>query len=138
MGSKIGLILAVAGGVLYIINSVTTFVSEQVLDLITSYLTMQFSAYAGTLIPIVKWLTGLGGVGVILGGIVSFLGFRKYGGYIIILSVLGGILSYGTFLYSAQQSGLLSRPMDQIAASIVGLGSGLLATVLSILAYIKR
>jgi hypothetical protein len=138
LGSKIGLILAVAGGVLYIINSVTTLVSQSVLDLITSYLTMQFSAYAGTLIPIVKWLTGLGGVGVILGGMVSFVGFKKIGGYIIILSVLGGILSYGTFLYSAQQSGLLSGPFDQIAASFVGLGSGFLATVLSILAYIKR
>jgi len=138
LGSITGLILAIVGGVLYIINGVTTSVSKQALDLITSFFTMQFPAYADILVPIVQWLTGLGGVGVIIGGIVSFVGFKKYGGYIIILSVLGGILSYGTFLYSAQQTGLLSQPLDQIVASIVGLGSGFLATVLSILAYIKR
>ncbi len=60
MGSKTGLILAVVGGVLYIINGVTTSVSKQALDLITSFLTMQFPASANTLVPIVQWLTGLG------------------------------------------------------------------------------
>jgi hypothetical protein len=138
LGSKIGLALAIAGGALYIIYGVATSVSQQVLNIITSYLTLTFPGLSNILIPIVQWLTGLGGVGVILGGVVSYVGLKKIGGIIIILSVLGGILSYGMYLYAAQQAGLFSQPMDQITAAFLNLGLGFVATVLSILAYLKR
>jgi hypothetical protein len=138
LGSKIGLALAIAGGALYIIYGVATSVSQQVLNIITSYLTLTFPGLSNILIPIVQWLTGLGGVGVILGGVVSYVGLKKIGGIIIILSVLGGILSYGMYLYAAQQAGLFSQPMDQITAAFLNLGLGFVATVFSILAYLKR
>ncbi len=115
----------------------TTAVSPQVLDLLTSYLTSMYPNYSNILIPIAQWLTGLGGVGVIIGGIVSYIGFQRYGGIIIILSILGGIVSYGTFLYTAQQTGLFNQPVQQILTVFPNLGLGFVATVLSIIAYIK-
>jgi hypothetical protein len=138
LGSKIGLALAIAGGALYIIYGVATSISQQVLNIITSYLTLTYPGLSNILIPIVQWLTGLGGVGVILGGVVSYVGLKRIGGIIIILSVLGSILSYGMYLYAAQQAGLFSQPMDQITAAFLNLGLGFVATVLSILAYLKR
>ncbi len=138
MGSKVGLIFALAGGALYIANGVTTSVSTEALRMIDSFISMQFPSFSSYLIPIVQWLTGLGGVGVMLGGVVAYFGFKEYGGYIIILSALGGIISYGTLLYSAQQSGLLSQPFSQASYFLVSLGPGFAASLLSVLAYLKR
>ncbi len=138
MGSKIGLILALAGGILYIINGVTTSVSTTAMNLITTFVTSQFPSYASYVIPIIQWLTGLGGIGVILGGVVCFMGAKQYGGYIIILSALGGILSYGVTVYNAQAAGLFSQPFSQVSVFLIGLGPGFAACILSLLAYVKR
>ncbi len=138
MGSKIGLILAVVGGSLYIIAGVTNSVSPQVLNIITSYLSLSYPGYSNILIPIVQWLSEVGGIGVILGGIVSYVGFKRIGGIIIALSILGGIIFYGTYVYSAWQAGLFGRPMDQIISAFLNLGLGFFATALSVGAYIKQ
>ncbi len=138
MGSKIGLLLAVVGGTLYIIAGLTLSVSQQVLNMITSYLTMSYPSFSNILIPIVQWLSEVGGVGVILGGIVSYVGSKRIGGIIIILSILGGVIYYGTYLYGAWQAGLFSQPLGQVVAAFLNLGLGFFGTVLSLLAYIKR
>jgi hypothetical protein len=108
MGSKLGLMLALAGGVLYILVGVTTSVSSSALDAISSLITNNIPMYSSYIIPIVKWFTGLGGVGVVLGGLIVFFTsgqIHEYGGYIILLSALGGIMSYGSILYEAQMAG---------------------------------
>jgi hypothetical protein len=141
MGSKLGLIFALVGGALYIYMGVTTSVSTSALDLINSLITRAIPEFASTIIPVVKWFTGLGGVGVILGGLVSFFGsgkIKEYGGYIILLSALGGILSYGAILYEAYQAGVFNKPYDVITTFFINLGPGLLGSVLSVLAYLKR
>ncbi len=138
MGSKIGLILAIVGGALYIIAGLTLSVSQQVLDIITSYLSLSYPSFSNILIPIVQWLSEVGGVGVILGGIVSYAVSKRIGGIIIILSILGGVIYYGTYLYGGWQAGLFSQPLGQIVTAFMNLGLGFVGTVLSILAYIKR
>jgi hypothetical protein len=141
MGSKLGLILALAGGLLYILVGVTTSVSASALDAISSLIINNIPMYSSYIIPIVKWFTGLGGVGVILGGLIVFFSsgqIHEYGGYIIILSALGGILSYASILYTAQQAGVFSQSVTLITGFLVNLGPGLLASALSVLAYIKR
>ncbi len=138
MGSKIGLVLAIVGGALYIVYGITASVSQQVLSILTSYLSLSYPGFSNILIPIVQWLTSVGGIGVIVGGIVAYVGLKRIGGYIIILSILGSIISYGMYLYTAQQAGLFSQPIDQITAAFTNLGLGFVATILSILAYIKR
>lgn len=65
-------------------------------------------------------------------------GTSSTGGYIIILSALGGILSYGTLVYNAEATGVFSQPFNQIAVFLFGLGPGLAASLLSLLAYVKR
>jgi hypothetical protein len=138
LGSKIGLALALVGGALYLIAGITNAVSPQVLNIITSFLSFSYPGFSNILNSIVQWLSGLGGIGVILGGIVSYVGFKRYGGIIILLSILGGVIHYGTYLYGAQQAGLFSQPAGQIVTAFLSLGLGFLATVLSIAAYIKR
>ncbi len=138
LGSKIGLVLAVVGGLLYIIAGITLSVSQQVLNMITSYLSMSYPGFSNILVPIVQWLSEVGGIGVILGGIVSYVGFKRIGGIIIVLSVLGGVIYYGTYLYSAWQAGLFSQPVGQVMAAFLDLGLGFFGTVLSVAAYIKR
>jgi hypothetical protein len=141
MGSKLGLILALAGGVLYILVGVTTSVSASALDAISSLITNNIPMYSSYLIPIVKWFTGLGGVGVVLGGLIVFFTsgqIHEYGGYIILVSALGGIMSYGSILYEAEQAGVFSQSASLIMGFLVNLGPGLLASVLSVMAYLKR
>lgn len=141
MGSKLGLIFALAGGALYIYMGVTTSVSTSALDLINSLITRSIPEFASTIIPVVKWFTGLGGVGVILGGLVSFFSSGKtkeYGGYIILLSALGGILSYGAIIYEAERAGVFKQSYDVITNFFINLGPGLLGSALSVLAYFKR
>ena len=77
MGSKTGLVLAVVGGALYIIAGVTNSVSRQVLNKITPYLSIAYPNFSNTLIPIVQLLSEIGGVGVILGGIVPYVGLKN-------------------------------------------------------------
>ncbi len=138
LGSKIGLVHAVVGGALYIIAGLTLSVSQQVLSIITSYLSLSYPGFSNILIPIVQWLSEVGGIGVILGGIVSYAGLKRIGGIIIALSVLGGVIYYGTYLYSAWQAGLFSQPEGQVIAAFLNLGLGFFGTVLSVAAYIKR
>jgi hypothetical protein len=141
MGSKLGLTLALAGGVLYILVGVTTSVSASALDAISSLITNNIPMYSSYLIPIVKWFTGLGGVGVVLGGLIVFFTsgqIHEYGGYIILVSALGGIMSYGSILYEAEQAGVFSQSASLIMGFLVNLGPGLLASVLSVMAYLKR
>jgi hypothetical protein len=141
MGSKLGLMLALAGGVLYILVGVTTSVNASALDAISSLITNNIPQYSSYIIPTVKWFTGLGGVGVILGGLIVFFTsgqIHEYGGYIILLSALGGILSYGSILYEAQMAGVFSQSSIVIMGLLVNLGPGLLASALSVMAYLKR
>jgi len=77
LGSKIGLALAVVRGALYIIAGVTNSVSQQVLFITTSYLSIAYLNFSNILIPIVQSLSKIGGIGVILGGIVSYVGFKN-------------------------------------------------------------
>jgi hypothetical protein len=135
------LMLALAGGVLYILVGVTTSVSASALDAISSLITNNIPMYSSYLIPIVKWFTGLGGVGVVLGGLIVFFTsgqIHEYGGYIILVSALGGIMSYGSILYEAEQAGVFSQSASLIMGFLVNLGPGLLASVLSVMAYLKR
>jgi len=141
MGSKLGLVFALAGGILYIYMGVTTSVSASALDTISSLITQSIPGYSSQIIPIVKYFTSLGGAGVILGGLLSYFGsgtIKEYAGYIIILSALGGILFYGAILYEAFQAELFSKSNDVITNFFIGLGPGLLASALSVLAYFKR
>jgi hypothetical protein len=141
MGSKIGLILALAGGALYFYMGVTTSVSASALDKINQLIILLYPQFSSTIIPIVKWFTGLGGVGVILGGLLSFFSsgtIKQYGGYIILLSALGGILSYGSIIFEAYQAGMFSKTNEVLMNFLITLGPGLLASILSVLAYFKR
>ena len=141
MGSKLGLIFALSGGLLYFYMGVTTFVSASALDTISSLITQAIPGYSSQIIPIVKWLTSLGGAGVILGGLLSYFGsgaIKQYAGYIIILSALGGILFYGSIIFEAYQAGLFSKSNDLITKFFLNLGPGLLGSALSVLAYLKR
>ena len=141
MGSKLGLTLALAGGMLYILVGVTTSVSASALDAINSLITNNIPMYSSYIIPMVKWFTGLGGVGVVLGGLIVFFTsgqIHEYGGYIILLSALGGILTYGSILYEAQIAGVFSQSATLITGFLVKLGPRLLASALSVMAYLKR
>jgi hypothetical protein len=80
-------------------------------------------------------------VGVVLGGLIVFFTsgqIHEYGGYIILLSALGGIMSYGSILYEAEQAGVFSQSAPLIMGFLTTLGPGFLASVLSIMAYFKR
>lgn len=137
MGSKAGLGLALVGGILYIVTSITTSVRPEVIELIKAFVALQFPGFENTLMTIITWLIALGGIGVILGGIVAYLGYEQGGGYIIILSALGGIISYGSTLYFAYQAGVFQQPYSEIIEYLSGLGIGLLAIILCLLAFVK-
>ncbi len=77
MGSKIELVMAVVGRALYRIADATNSVSQRVLNMITSYLSISYPNFSNILIPTVQWLSEIGGVGVILGGIASHVGFKN-------------------------------------------------------------
>ena len=141
MGSKLGLILALVGGALYLWAGVTTSVNASTLDSITSLITNNVPQFSSYLIPTVKWVTTFGGAGVILGGLIAYFSssqFHEYGGYIILLSSLGGILAYGAIIFEAQQSGVFSQSLQFISSFFINMGPGLVASVLSILAYLKK
>ena len=141
MGSKLGLIFALSGGILYFYMGVTTFVSSSALDTINSLITQAIPGFSSQIIPIVKWLTSLGGAGIILGGLLSYFGsgaIKQYAGYIIILSALGGIIFYGSIIFEAYQAGVFSKSNDIITKFFINLGPGLLGSALSVLAYFKQ
>ena len=63
---------------------------------------------------------------------------KQYGGYIILLSALGGILSYGSIILEAYQAGMFNKTNEVLMNFLITLGPGLLASILSVLAYFKR
>jgi hypothetical protein len=134
-GSIVGLVIALAAGALYIAENVTTSVSSNIIDLITQFVALQYPTLKNLIIPIIKTLTTLGGIGIILGGIASFAGAKRIGGYVILLSALGGIISYGTRLFTAYQSGLLGGAASDVFVFMRGMGLGLVAVALSLVAY---
>lgn len=135
--SLIGLVFAVAGGILYIIEDVTTSVSSDVISLITQFASLQYPTMKSFIVPVIETLVTLGGIGVILGGVVAYAGSRRYGGYIILLSILGGLLSYGTRLFTAYQAGIFEGTAAEISVFLRGMGLGVVAVVLSVLAYMR-
>ena len=140
MGSKLSLLSAVIGGAIFIYIGIATSASASALDMINSLIIQYSPGYSSTIIPIIKWVTGIGGFGVVLGGLVAYFGsgqFKQFGGYMIILSALGGILSYAAILYDAQQSGLFSQSWNVIQNFLITSGPGLLASLLSVLAFLK-
>lgn len=137
MGSKVGLGLALIGGILYIVTGVTTYVDPEVMALITAYVTVRYPTFADTLIPIIRWLTTIGGIGVIIGGIVAYVDQPEIGKWIIIISILGGMIAYGLLLYFGYQAGVFNQPYNEIIEFLIGLGTGLIATIISILAAFR-
>lgn len=132
---KIGFVLALIGGVLYLIAGVTTAVNPYIWNYITLYLSGYIPQYTNIALEVLKFVVSWGGIGILIGAVIAAFISKSFGGKIILISMLGGLVSYGLTLYFAYENGLFDQPISSIIDFIFSLGMGLGAVAISLISY---
>lgn len=129
----IALLCALIGGALYLIGGVAFNIPADVITRITSFYSGETFVRA---IEIVRYITALGGLAIIGGGIVGFTVSKKIGGIIILLGCIGGLPHLFSVLWASYQSGVFSAAEFDALSFFMRQGAEFMGTALSVVAFI--
>jgi hypothetical protein len=129
----IALLCALIGGALYLIGGVAFNIPPEVITRITSFYSGETFVKA---IEIVRYITALGGLAIIGGGIVGFTVSKRIGRIIILIGCIGGLPHLFSVLWATYQAGVFSAPDFDVLAFFLRQGTEVMGTALSAVAYI--